>query len=129
MMKKLAFFLLLTIYYLIFNISVRAAPIIPPGGGGGFNIRGVFQPADAFGTFGDLATTILTILTSAAGVIAVFFIIAAGIKFVTASGDEKKLASAASMITYAIIGLVVTALAFVILQIVQYFFGANVGTI
>ena len=89
----------------------------------------VFQPADAFGTFGDLATTILTILTSAAGVIAVFFIIAAGIKFVTASGDEKKLASAASMITYAIIGLVVTALAFVILQIVQYFFGANVGTI
>lgn len=91
--------------------------------------QAVFRPAKAFGTFGDLATTILTILTSAAAVIAVIFIIIAGIKFVTSSGDEKKLASAASTITYAIIGLVVTALAFVILQIIQYLLGAKIGTI
>lgn len=94
-----------------------------------FNIADEFQPAKsgAFNTFGDLATVILIILTSAAGVISVIFIIIAGIKFVTASGDEKKLQSAASTITYAIIGIVVTALAFIILQVTQHLLGADVG--
>lgn len=94
-----------------------------------FKIGDVFQPAmgsSAPQDFGALFTTILTILISTAGVLSIFFIIIAGIKFVTSSGDEKKLQSASSTITYAIIGLVVTALAFVILQIVQYFFGSNI---
>lgn len=122
--------IIFTLYAVIANSKTAYA--LDPGGGGGSNsfpIAKYFSPTRAFGTFGDLATVILTILTSAAGVIAVFFIIIAGIKFVTASGDEKKLASAASMITYAIIGLVVTALAFVILQVVQYLLGAKVGTV
>lgn len=120
----------------LLNSEVSAAPPGGPGGpSSGFSIDDVFSPAfrisrgGGFGTFGDLATVILTILTTLAGAIAVIFIIIAGIKFVTSSGDEKKLASAASMITYAIIGLIVTALAFVILQIVQYLLGAKVGTI
>lgn len=122
----------------LFSLLTGEVFAAPPGGGGpsgGFSIDDVFSPAlrisrgGGFGTFGDLATVILTILTTAAGAIAVIFIIIAGIKFVTSSGDEKKLASAASTITYAIIGLIVTALAFVILQIVQYLLGAKVGTI
>lgn len=93
-----------------------------------FNIGEVFQPAGLFkGGFGSLATSIITILTSAAAIIAVFFIIIGGIKIVTASGDMKKIQAAQQTITYAIIGLVVTVLAFVILQLVQYFFGANVA--
>ena len=90
-----------------------------------FNISDNFSPAK-FLTVGQLFSTIITILTSVAGVISVFFIILAGIKFVTAGGDEKKMASAQATITYAIIGLVVTILAFIILQVVQRFFGANV---
>ncbi len=96
-----------------------------------FEIGKTFQPAASgkFNTFGNLATNIITILTTAAGVIAVFFIIIGGLKLITAGGDEKKMASASSTITYAIIGLVVTALAFVILQVIQYLLGANVKTI
>lgn len=84
-----------------------------------------FSPA-RWTDFGQLASAIVTILISFAGALSIIFIVIAGIKFVTSSGDEKKLASASATLTYAIIGLAVTILAFVILQIVQRFVGANV---
>ncbi|MBI2598715.1 hypothetical protein HYW40_00635 [Candidatus Curtissbacteria bacterium] len=89
--------------------------------------KGVFQPAKLFADFGSLVTTVITLLTTVAGVVAIIFIIIGGIKIVTASGDMKKIQAAQGTILYAIIGLAVTILAFVILQIVQYFFGANVA--
>lgn len=88
--------------------------------------RGNFSPAGKFTDFGQLATDIITILISASAAVSIIFIMIAGIKFVTSSGDEKKLASAQSTLTYAIIGLVVTILAFVIVRIVQYFLQSNV---
>ena len=100
-----------------------------------FSIEEVFPPAKLFGAdpgtgevtgFGDLASDVLLILVSAAGVLSIIFIIIAGIKILTSSGDEKKLASATGTLTYAIIGLAVTILAFVIIRIVQFFFGSNV---
>lgn len=96
-----------------------------------FDIKSAFQPASLAGnqSFGTLITSIISILTTAAGIIAIFFIIIGGLKIVTASGDMKKIQAAQQTITYAIIGLVVTALAFVILQLIQYFFKANVGII
>ena len=91
-----------------------------------FPIKGNFPPADKFTNVGALVTNIIIILTSFAGALAFIFIIIGGIKFVTAAGDEKKMQSATQTLTYAIIGLIVTALAFVILQVVQKFLGANV---
>lgn len=92
-----------------------------------FEINGsVFQPAGLFTSVGSLVSGILILLTSIAGILSVFFIIMGGIKFVTAGGDEKKMAGASSTITYAIIGIVVTALAFVILQVIQRFFGSDI---
>lgn len=95
-----------------------------------FKIEEVFQPAGIYkGTTGvaKLASDIILILTGVAGILSFIFIIIGGIKIITASGDEKKLASAQATITYAIIGLVVTALAFVILRVVQYFLKSNVA--
>ena len=93
----------------------------------------IFPPAGLYGEqgsevtgFGNLASDILLILVSAAATLSIIFIIIAGIKFLTSSGDEKKLASATGTLTYAIIGLAVTILAFVIIRIVQFFFGSNV---
>ncbi|MDP2632105.1 MAG: hypothetical protein Q8P25_00075 [Candidatus Curtissbacteria bacterium] len=91
-----------------------------------FKIENAFGPADKFPNVGALVSNIILILTSFAGALAFIFIIIAGIKFVTSSGDEKKLASASQTLTYAIIGLVVTALAFIVLQVVQRFLGSNV---
>jgi hypothetical protein len=91
-----------------------------------FNIMDVFQPAKRFGSFGQLASDILLILVSLAGALALIFIMVSGFKFVTSSGDEKKLASARATLTYAIIGIAVVILAFVIVQILQYFLQSSI---
>ncbi len=98
-----------------------------------FSIEDFFSPAKIYsGTdtevtgFGILAGDVVLILTSVAFTVSLIFIIIAGIKFVTSSGDQKKLASASSTLTYAIIGLAVTILAFVIVRVVQYILRANV---
>ena len=94
-----------------------------------FDISGVFQPASIYPTssgFGNLASDVLLILTGTAGALSLMFIVIAGIKFVTSGGDPKKLAGASSTLTYAIIGLAVTILAFVILRIVQFFLKSEV---
>ena len=88
-----------------------------------------FSPAKIYGTtagIGKLASDVILILTSTAGALSLMFIVIAGIKFVTSGGDPKKLASASSTLTYAIIGLAVTILAFVILRIVQFFLRSTV---
>lgn len=54
---------------------------------------------------------ITSILAIVAGIIAVIFIVWAGIKYVTSNGDSAKISSAKSTIIYALIGLVVAALA------------------
>lgn len=95
-----------------------------------FQIQDVFQPAGIYkDTTGvaKLVSDIILILTGVAGILSFIFIIIGGIKIITAGGDEKKMASAQATITYAIIGLVVTALAFVILRVVQYFLKSNVA--
>lgn len=92
-----------------------------------FQINGSnFSPAGRFSTFGQLATDIIQILTATAGAASLIFIVIAGIKFVTSSGDPKKIASASSTLTYALIGLAVTILAFAILRLVQYFLKSSI---
>lgn len=84
-----------------------------------------FSPA-MFSSFGQLVSTIIYILVFTAGSLFIIFTIIGGIKFVTSGGDSKKLASAWTTILYALIGLSVTILAFVILQVVQYFLKSQV---
>ncbi len=90
-----------------------------------FNIDSALFPPAAIPDMGDLMTRIVQLLISIAAILSIIFIIVAGFNFITASGDEKKIASAKGTLTYAIVGLIVLILTFVILQIVQYFFGAN----
>lgn len=95
-----------------------------------FQIQDVFQPAGIYkDTTGvaKLFSDIILILTGVAGILSFVFIIIGGIKIITAADDPKKLQGGWSTIMYAIIGLVVTALAFVILRVVQYFLKSNVA--
>jgi hypothetical protein len=66
----------------------------------------------------NLAVDIINILSIVVGVVAVFMIIIAGIRFITSNGDSNNVSSARSTIIYAIVGLVVVALAQVIVQFV-----------
>ena len=88
-----------------------------------FDISGKFSPAGKFSSIGQLATVFVDIIIIAAGVLAIIFVILAGIQIITAGGDAKKLGAAQSRLTFAIIGLAVTALAFVIVAYIQKFIG------
>lgn len=61
--------------------------------------------------------TIVNLLSVVVGVVAVIMIIIGGLKFVTASGDSNNITSARNTILYAVVGLVVVAMA----QIVVHF--------
>ena len=60
-----------------------------------------------------------------AGIVALFFIIWAGFNMTTSGGDPKKVESAKSIMTYAIIGLVIVLLSFAILFFIGYITGST----
>jgi hypothetical protein len=76
-----------------------------PGGGGDSDLIGWVR-------------AILIFLVSLSALIAVAILIFNGVKYMTASGDEKKIQDATSGITWAVIGLVVVGIAWLIVNFV-----------
>jgi cytochrome bd-type quinol oxidase subunit 2 len=74
-------------------------------------------PRDLFGdngAFRQITNTILYIV----GIVAVIMLIIGGIKYVISGGDAKKVTDAKNTVLYAIIGLIITFLAFAIVNFV-----------
>lgn len=65
-----------------------------------------------------LIAAAVNILSWIVGVAAVFMIIIAGFKYITAQGDANSISSAKSTLIYAIIGLIIAALAQVLVRFV-----------
>jgi hypothetical protein len=59
----------------------------------------------------DLIRSIINILSIIVGIAAVIVIIISGLKYITSSGDSGKVSSAKNTLIYALIGLVIAALA------------------
>lgn len=74
-----------------------------PGGSGGLN---------------DIITKGVDILSIIIGVVAVVMIMVGGLKYITSGGDANSITGAKNTILYAIIGLVVVALAQIIVKFV-----------
>ncbi len=70
------------------------------------------------GAFEGWFTNVLTWIIGLAGLVAAAVLILNAFMFITASGDEAKVKKATSGITYAIIGLVIAAIAFLIVNYV-----------
>ncbi|MBQ3296832.1 hypothetical protein IJH01_01735 [Candidatus Saccharibacteria bacterium] len=66
----------------------------------------------------DVIESILYVVISIAGIIAVIFIIVGGFQYMTSSGDPSKTKKAKDTILYSVIGLIVCALAFAIVNFV-----------
>jgi hypothetical protein len=62
--------------------------------------------------------TVINLLSLIVGVVAVIMIIIGGLKYITSAGDAGKVSSAKNTLLYAIIGLVIVALAQVIVRFV-----------
>ena len=62
--------------------------------------------------------TVVNLLSSIVGVVAVIMIMFGGFKYITAGGDSSKISSAQQTIIYAVVGLVIVALAQIIVRFV-----------
>lgn len=96
--------------------DVPAPSGIPTGLRGGFDTSGV-----AF------IQTALNFLFLIASFFALIVFIWAGIQWITSKGDSYKIGKAKSRIRYAIIGLILCALSFLIVNAVAGLFGAPLG--
>ncbi|MBN2087825.1 hypothetical protein JW758_05780 [Candidatus Peregrinibacteria bacterium] len=79
---------------------------------------GAAPSATAQGTLGQNITTILNFFLGILGLIAVAFLIYAGVLMVTAGGGEEQINKAKKIITYAVIGIVIILLAWTIVTFV-----------
>jgi hypothetical protein len=70
------------------------------------------------GGFNNLLRRIVNIFSAVVGVIAVIMIIVGGLRYITSGGDSSKVSTAKNSIIYAIVGLVIVALAQLIVRFV-----------
>ena len=75
-------------------------------------------PAAAENTLNDTIRNLINIFSVVAGIIAVVMIIVAGFRYVTSGGSEQAVAGAKRTFMYALVGLVIVALAQVIARFV-----------
>lgn len=66
----------------------------------------------------NFVTSIISLLSWAIGVVAVFMIIVGGFKYITSGGDSAGVTAAKNTILYAIIGLVIVALSQLIVRFI-----------
>ncbi len=90
---------------------------------GNFDPNGTCVPADtqAQNSSADLTNTfrfIVNVFSVIVGVIAVVMIIYGGLRYITSGGDSGKITNAKNTIIYAVIGLIIVALAQFIVQFV-----------
>lgn len=69
-------------------------------------------------TVNSIITTVINLFSVIVGIIAVIMIIYSGLRYITSGGDSAKITSAKNTIVYAIIGLIVVALAQFIVKFV-----------
>ena len=86
--------------------------------------RGPGQAKELDGNQG-VITTIINTMLFIVGLLAVIMIIYAGIRFVTAHGDEKQVTSARQTIIYSVVGLIVAILAYALVNWVFSQFKTN----
>lgn len=74
---------------------------------------------------GPLFQNIIGAALNLAGVVALFFIIFSGFKYITSGGDPKQLEGARQTLTYAIIGLLIILFSFFIINVIAETTGAT----
>lgn len=74
--------------------------------------------AQAEDSVNNIIKTVINVFSLVVGVISVIFIIVGGFKYITSGGDSNSVTSARNTIMYAIVGLVIVALAQIIVQFV-----------
>jgi hypothetical protein len=78
---------------------------------------------------GTIVSRIIQLLFVIAVIIAIFFLVWGGIKWIMSSGDKAKIEAARSTIIGGIIGLILVFLAFFVVQLIANIFGININNL
>lgn len=87
---------------------------------GGIDDASGGAPPGGAKTINETIATIVNLLSAAVGVAAIIMIIVAGFRYVTSAGNPESAKSAKNTILYAIIGLIVVALAQILVHFVLF---------
>lgn len=82
------------------------------------NVSGECTVDDAETSVNTIITTVINIFSLVVGVVSVIMIIVGGLKYITSGGESGNVTGAKNTILYAIVGLVIVALAQVIVKFV-----------
>ncbi|HSW96995.1 MAG TPA: hypothetical protein VLF89_04160 [Candidatus Saccharimonadales bacterium] len=88
-------------------IQIQAPQGVPTGG--------------LVGTGQNILQTVITVLFLIAIVMALFYLIYGGFQWMTSGGDQEKLGGARQTMLYAVIGMVVVALSFTVINLIDTF--------
>lgn len=115
MKKRIALFALTLVS--LFVVSSSLVPVTASASGTGDAICDGIKQANNDGCNGggaaltNVVANIVNIFSVIIGIVAVIMIMVGGFKYVTAGGDSGKISSAKSTIIYAVIGLIIVAMA------------------
>lgn len=84
-----------------------------------------FAPAQKFGNVASLINTLSKVVALAAGFLLIAALVYTAYLYMSASGEQKNLDKAKTVVTYAIIGMIVIVAAYWITQIIARFMGQN----
>ena len=104
-----------------FVVASPASAQIEQGLCGGINLQTSGCTPDGAGAtnrVNNIMKLIINIFSIIVGIVAVIMIIVGGLKYITSGGDSNNVTSAKNTILYAIIGLIIVALAQVIVRFV-----------
>lgn len=73
-----------------------------------------------------LFSNVVSVILGFGGIVLFVLLIVGGFNYLTSGGDPKKIEGAKATLTYAIIGIVVLVLAFLILRLIETLTGAKV---
>lgn len=84
-----------------------------------------FAPAQYFGTISDMVNILVPLIVFGALLVFLAMLIFAGFKVLTGGGDPEKIAEARNIGTWAIVGMILIAISYLIVQIVTYITGVE----
>jgi len=77
---------------------------------------------------GGIISALIKLVLVIAAIVAFFYLLIGGVKWITSGGDKEQTAKAQSTITAALIGLVIVFAAWAIIKLVETFFGLSIIT-
>lgn len=106
-------------FFYPFSSLAQGTGGLPPLGTGGVPPTSILQNPIAARSIEELVSTLLDVVVSIGGVIAVFFLIYAGYLFVVAQGNEERLKTAKRTFLWTVVGIAVLLGAKLISEVIK----------